>query len=84
MFRQRRLHENAVKMFRGIELGNQREQFSFGSLISENVRLGNDAEFGAGFFLATDIDLGGRVFTDTNKREAGNGSALFERRDARG
>ena len=36
------------------------------------MRLRNNAQLGAGFFLATDIDLGGRVLADAHKSQPGN------------
>ena len=73
-----------MKVFCGIQFDDEREQFAFGSLFREDVRFGNDAEFGAGFFLATDVNLGRRIFADTNKREAGDDPAFFLFSDARG
>ena len=46
------------------------------------MRFGKDAEFGAGLFLAANIDLGRRVFADAHEREAGRHAALLQLRHA--
>ena len=68
----------------GIQFPDQCEQFAFRRRLRQDVRFGKNAEFGAGFFLAPDIDLGGGIFADAHKSEAGCDPALFQRGDACG
>ena len=70
VFRQRRLHQNSVQPRIGVQFLQQREQFSLAGRFRQNVRFGKNAEFGAGLFLAPDINLGRRVFADAHEREA--------------
>jgi hypothetical protein len=46
------------------------------------VGFGKNAEFGAGFLLAADIDPGCRVFANANEREARLDPALVQFNDA--
>ncbi len=45
------------------------------------MRFGKNAKFGAGFFLAPDIDLGGRILADPDKRQTRNYAALLQIRN---
>ena len=60
----------------------QREQFTFARGCGQDVRFGKNAEFGAGFLLAADINLGRRVFAHAHEREAGLDPALVQFSDA--
>ena len=50
----------------------------------QHMRFGDNAEFGAGLFLAADIHFGRRILAHAHKRQSGNHPARFERRHARG
>ena len=65
-----------------IEPRQQREQILFARGFGEDVGFGKNAQFGAGFFLAADIDLRGRVFAHAHEREARLHAARLERGDA--
>ena len=71
-----------MQVRRGIQFGDEREQFRLGSFLRQNVRFGNDAQFGAGFFLAPDIDLRRGILAHAHEREAGNHALPFQFRDA--
>ncbi len=46
--------------------------------MGRNAGLGIDAQFGAGFFFAANIDLGSRVFAHAHERQAGGDAPLFQ------
>ena len=81
-FWQRRLDQNSVQPRIGVQPRQQREQFAFARGFGQNVGFGKNAEFGTGLFLAADIDLGRRIFADTNEREARSDPALAQFNDA--
>ena len=83
LFRQRSLHEDAVQAGIGIQCRDERQQFAFGCRFRQDARLGKNAEFGAGFFLASDINFGRGIFAHAHKRKAGNHTALFQIRHVR-
>ncbi len=81
LFGERRLHQNAVQMAGGIQAGQQGEQIGLAGGFRQHMRFGNDAQFGAGLFLATDINLGGGVFPHPHKGQPGNDPLRFQLRN---
>ena len=68
----------------GVQRGEQREQIFFAGGFGQDVGFGNDAEVGAGFFFASDVNFGGGVFADAHEGEAGSDAAGFEGGNAGG
>ncbi len=66
----------------GVQLFQQHEQFIFTCGFRQNVHFRKNAEFSAGFLLATDINPGRRVFANTNEREARSNPAFVQFSDA--
>ena len=66
----------------GVQLREQGQQIDLGSLLRENVRLGSDAEFRAGFFFAPNVNLGSGIFPAAHEGQSGLHAARLERDDA--
>ena len=84
LFREGRLNQDSVQARIGIQFSQQREQLAFARLFGQDVRFGNDSEFGAGLLLASDVNLGRRILAHAHKREAGYDPACLQRGDAPG
>ena len=70
MLWQRKLDENAVHVVACVELRDDSGKFALAGLEWQMYMLGADAKLGRGFYLAADVDSGGRVFADTNYDQA--------------
>lgn len=71
LFRQRRLHKDAVHGGIGVELCDKLEQLGLRRRFGEHDGIRANAEFAGFLALHADVGLRGRVFADANKGDAG-------------
>src|SRR5689334_5749293 len=74
---ERGLDEDAMQASVVIQFRKQLKQNRFAGVFRQDVGFGKNVEFTAGLLLATDVNLGGRIFSDANESQTGLDAASF-------
>ncbi len=64
--RHRKLRQDAIHVWIGVELSNETQNFTLGGCRREAPRARFDTDFRAGFLFVSDVDVTGRVVSDQN------------------